>query len=134
MAVVLTCLLVAAGVMTLAFALGSRSTSTGTAAPAPATAKARGFAGAPLGTLATYVEQRNAESMSLTIKGGFEPSEERDMVALLEYLGFNASGVMNRIGNTRALDGTLTAEGRLANAYWTYHPDAGLGIVFEARK
>lgn len=38
---------------------------------------------------------------------------------------------MSRIGNTRALDGTLTAEGDHVVASWTYHPDDGLSIVLE---
>jgi hypothetical protein len=49
---------------------------------------------------------------------------------LLDELGFPASTI-SRIGNTRALDGTLEAAGDQATAYWSYHPDDGLSIVIE---
>lgn len=117
-----------------AFVIGSNKATTSTAATVPATPKPSGLETAPLGTLLPYVDRRDPGSISLTIKGALEPTEERDMRALLDHLGFNASAVMNRLGNTRALDGTLSAEGRLATVYWTYHPDAGLSMVFEGKK
>lgn len=49
--------------------------------------------------------------------------------ALLDELGF-PSATIDRMGQTRALDGTLTAEGDNVTATWTYHPDDGLNIVF----
>lgn len=58
----------------------------------------------------------------------------RDSVALSLYLselGFS-SAVLDRMSKTRALDGTLTAEGHKCNVSWTYHPDDGLQMVFEA--
>jgi len=49
----------------------------------------------------------------------------------LRELGFPGS-TEARIGNTRALDGTLTAESCTGlEAGWTYHPDDGLSIVNE---
>lgn len=63
---------------------------------------------------------------SLTIR----PSALDALGLMLEELGFPSS-TMSRIGNTRALDGTLEAEGEKATAYWTYHPDDGLSIVIE---
>lgn len=59
----------------------------------------------------------------------------RDGGALANYLtalGFS-DAVLDRLSNTRALDGTLTAQGRNCNVSWTYHPDHGLRMVFEAR-
>jgi len=50
---------------------------------------------------------------------------------LLEHLEFN-SAVMERVLRTRALDGTQTASSSIADASWTYHPDAGLNLVIEA--
>jgi len=51
----------------------------------------------------------------------------------LRELGFPGS-TEARIGNTRALDGTLTAESSTdLEASWTYHPDDGLSIVIERR-
>jgi hypothetical protein len=41
------------------------------------------------------------------------------------------AAVLQRISKTRALDGTQRAEGRNVNVSWTYHPDNGLGMVFE---
>ena len=48
----------------------------------------------------------------------------------LADLGFPSS-IGARIGNTRALDGTLTADGDHCRATWTYHPDDGLKMVIE---
>jgi len=50
--------------------------------------------------------------------------------AALVELGFPES-IGARIGNTRALDGTLTADGDKVTASWTYHPDNGLSLVVE---
>jgi hypothetical protein len=59
---------------------------------------------------------------------------DRDALPLSEYLsalGFS-DAVLDRMSNTRALDGTLTAQGDHCNVSWTYHPDDGLQMVFEA--
>jgi len=63
-----------------------------------------------------------------------DDSVGRDALALSEYLsalGFS-DAVLDRMSNTRALDGTLTAQGHHCNVSWTYHPDDGLQMVFEA--
>lgn len=49
--------------------------------------------------------------------------------ALLDDLGFSPA-VVDRIGHTRALDGTQDADGDHVTATWTYHPDNGLAVVF----
>lgn len=74
---------------------------------------------------AGVVEFSSEESLSLNFYRDTQP-----LAALLEELEFSPA-VMNRIGNTRALDGTLTAEAPHASASWTYHPDDGLSIVIE---
>ena len=48
----------------------------------------------------------------------------------LSELGFSRA-VSERMGRTRALDGTQSASGTKVNATWTYHPDNGLQVVFE---
>ena len=53
-----------------------------------------------------------------------------ELTAALVELGFSPS-IEARMGNTRALDGTLTASGDKVTASWTYHPDDGLSIVLE---
>jgi hypothetical protein len=55
-----------------------------------------------------------------------------ELPALLDDLGFPPS-TMSKIGNTRALDGTLTADAPHVTASWTYHPDDGLSLVFERK-
>lgn len=40
--------------------------------------------------------------------------------------------VRSKIGNTRALDGTLTDSWDNITATWSYHPDDGLSIIMEA--
>lgn len=73
------------------------------------------------------IEDSSAEHLSATIVGarGLDGLED-----LLEELGFSPA-VIERIGNTRALDGTQSAEAPHVVATWTYHPDDGLSIVFE---
>ncbi len=53
------------------------------------------------------------------------------LIGYLDELGFS-SAVAERMSKTRALDGTQTAEGNNCNVSWTYHPDDGLQMVFEA--
>ena len=44
-------------------------------------------------------------------------------------LGFTEA-LYNKIGNTRALDGTLTDENKYIKVSWTYHPNKGLEITY----
>lgn len=44
-------------------------------------------------------------------------------------LGFSES-LFNRMGKTRALDGTLQEENKYVKVSWTYHPDDGLEVVY----
>lgn len=70
-------------------------------------------------------------SVSVVIsKFGIAKAEPR-LSKMLDELGFS-SAVLDRMGNTRALDGTRDAQGRNCNVTWTYHPDDGLQMVFEA--
>lgn len=66
---------------------------------------------------------------SLQLRG--TGSTGRLTTVLVDEYGFPGS-LDARIGNTRALDGTLTAEGEGYGASWTYHPDDGLSIVIES--
>jgi hypothetical protein len=77
--------------------------------------------------LSSYVENSSSTSLSLT----FRSAIPLGLRLLLDKTGFNATATLARIGNTRALDGTLTASGEHVDASWTYHPDNGLSIVFE---
>lgn len=83
---------------------------------------------ATLHGLGGFIEDGDEESVSLNFP--FTPDDQ--LHGLLDDLGFNATAVMQRIGNTRALDGTLTADGDGVSATWTYHPDDGLSLVIEA--
>lgn len=40
------------------------------------------------------------------------------------------ASVLNKIGQTRAIDGIVNAKFGQLNAFWTYHPDDGLDITF----
>lgn len=77
--------------------------------------------------LSTAVEGGDDDVVSLNFRFGTTPQLEE----FLDELGFNASAVMQRIGNTRALDGTLEAAADDYVATWTYHPDDGLSMVIE---
>ncbi|MGB4312256.1 MAG: zinc-ribbon domain-containing protein [Natronincolaceae bacterium] len=72
----------------------------------------------------------NDDSITLII---YELSAEAEesLEGMLDTLGFS-SAVANRMYGTRAIDGTQEAEGKYANATWTYHPNSGLRIVFES--
>lgn len=54
-----------------------------------------------------------------------------DVDCVLDELGAPPY-VDERIGSTRALDGTLDAEWSDFTAFWTYHPDDGLNITVYA--
>jgi hypothetical protein len=66
-------------------------------------------------------------SIDLTGSALYDTSDLGDA---LKELGFPNS-ILDRIGNTRALDGTLSADGEKVTASWTYHPDDGLSLVIE---
>ena len=49
----------------------------------------------------------------------------------MDELGFSSAAVQ-RMGQTRALDGTQEADADHVNVTWTFHPDDGLQAVFTA--
>ncbi|MFP4512489.1 MAG: hypothetical protein ACLFRV_06040 [Acidimicrobiales bacterium] len=90
---------------------------------------------ADLGSIAeeTFSEesvwQGDDRYLSVTLRDGdFVHVVELDVY--LEQLGFSPA-VSERMGRTRALDGTQSAHGDGVNVTWTYHPDNGLQAVFE---
>jgi len=75
----------------------------------------------------------DASSVQINISGTDIYSMQTKLSSMLKELGFS-SAVMERMQLTRALDGTLTAQGTNCNVSWTYHPDHGLNMVFEASR
>ncbi len=73
----------------------------------------------------------DADSLSITIQEYDVTEAALPLQQLLTELGFS-SAVIDRMDSTRALDGTLSAEGKNCNVTWTYHPDHGLQMVFES--
>lgn len=73
----------------------------------------------------------DSDSVSVVVFDSNAAKAQPGLRAMLDELGFN-SAVLDRMGQTRALDGTRDAEGRNCNVTWTYHPDDGLQMVFEA--
>jgi hypothetical protein len=73
-----------------------------------------------------------ATETSMTIEFPEEyGADDEDMLAgLLESLGFS-DGILARMAQTRALDGTQHADGDGVSASWNFHPDDGLSIVLE---
>lgn len=71
------------------------------------------------------IDDSGEAHLSATFFGGLDGLED-----LLDDLGFSPA-VIDRIGNTRALDGTQSAEAPYVVATWAYHPDDGLSIVLE---
>jgi hypothetical protein len=72
------------------------------------------------------------DEMSITIDGAgkYYGPDVTDVYCVGENLGMPDS-VTSRMGQTRALDGTQSAEWDTFSASWNYHPDDGLGVVFE---
>lgn len=73
----------------------------------------------------------DAESVTVTLTESSIATAFPQLRTMLDKLGFSEA-VISRMGQTRALDGTQSAEGRHCNVTWTYHPDDGLQAVFEA--
>jgi hypothetical protein len=73
----------------------------------------------------------DTDAAEVSIPGYALLSGTASLEDLLDELGFS-SAVLGRMERTRALDGTQDAEGRNVNVTWTYHPDDGLNLVFEA--
>lgn len=73
----------------------------------------------------------DADSVSVVIFDSGVAKAQPGLRELLDELGFS-SAVLDRMGHTRALDGTREAQGHNCNVTWTYHPDDGLQMVFEA--
>lgn len=74
----------------------------------------------------------SADKMSIDISGAgkyFGP-DITDVHCLGDALGMPDS-VSSRMGQTRALDGTQTADWDSFTVSWNYHPDDGLGAIFE---
>jgi len=71
------------------------------------------------------------DSVSITIQTYEVITAAMPLKRMLTELGFS-SAVIDRMDKTRALDGTQNADGKNCNVTWTYHPDDGLQMVFEA--
>lgn len=88
----------------------------------------RALADAVKPSASSVVYEGDADALDVTIR--YPDSDSNQWLeTYLDDLGFPAA-TMDRIGNTRALDGTLSADGDHASMTWTYHPDDGLSIVF----
>ena len=71
----------------------------------------------------SYSGDRDSVEITITDSNVIVGTDSLDK--LLDDLGFS-SAVSERMGRTRALDGTQRASSDKANATWTYHPDDGL--------
>lgn len=74
----------------------------------------------------------SADKMSVDFSGAgkyFGP-DITDVHCLGDALGMPDS-VSSRMGQTRALDGTQSADWDSFTVSWNYHPDDGLGAIFE---
>jgi hypothetical protein len=105
--------------------------------PAPAPPKRDPFEAAALrfnsaAPVATETCCEDALTLTLGQGGDVSATDALALTTVLAELGFSPS-VVDRMDSTRALDGTQTAEGDLAVAFWTYHPDNGLHVIFEPR-
>lgn len=78
----------------------------------------------------TAIVTGDSASVSVVIFDSGMPRAAAGLRSMLGELGFS-SAVLDRMGNTRALDGTREAQGKNCNVTWTYHPDDGLQMVFE---
>lgn len=102
---------------------GEQVASTTTVTAAPASPNLRLLA-AQHG-LSQAVTTGNQDSVVLNFFAGTDAG----FSGFLDELGFNALAITQRMGATRALDGTLTEASDVAEMTWTYHPDDGLTVV-----
>lgn len=74
----------------------------------------------------------SADEMSITIDGAgeYDGPDFTDVHCIGAGLEMPDS-VSSRMGQTRALDGTQTVDWDAFTVSWNYHPDDGLGAVFE---
>lgn len=74
----------------------------------------------------------SSDEMSITITGAgeYDGPDFTDVHCIGVALDMPDS-VTSRMGQTRALDGTQTADWDTFTVSWNYHPDDGLGAVFE---
>ncbi len=75
---------------------------------------------------------QTATSLEVTYRSTDSDAKIVAVYAFMTELGFTGA-TLDRMSKTRALDGTLTAQGHNCNVSWTYHPDDGLQMVFEAK-
>lgn len=72
----------------------------------------------------------DGNAVALSSVGLSSGPEVSKVVCLLDELDAPQT-VPVKIGNTRALDGTVSADWSDFSAQWTYHPDDGLNILIE---
>ncbi|WCO65750.1 hypothetical protein PO878_14695 [Iamia majanohamensis] len=73
----------------------------------------------------------SGDSDSLTVDVFFPGESSLDWLEeYMDELGLNGGTIRQRMGQTRALDGTQEASGDDVSVTWTYHPDDGLSAVF----
>lgn len=75
---------------------------------------------------------QTATSLEVNVRSTDPDGKIVAVYAFMTELGFTGA-TLDRMGKTRALDGTLTAQGRNCNVSWAYRPDNGLQMVFEAK-
>ncbi|MBK0421569.1 hypothetical protein JD292_05735 [Leucobacter sp. CSA2] len=79
-----------------------------------------------------YSVQDDGESIRFDDAAKFEPNRASasEIECFASSIGAPDS-LEFKIGNTRAVDGTLNERWKDHQATWTYHPESGLNIVFE---
>ena len=64
----------------------------------------------------------------------YSNSYEKDAIAAIQainiYLGLPSS-LLEKMSNTRALDGVQSQNCGTYTATWSYHPDSGLNVIYE---
>lgn len=88
------------------------------------------FAGCGLESVEGATLSSDMMSVDIDGAGTYSGPDLTNVVCLGDALGMPDS-VSSRMGQTRALDGTQTADWDTFTVSWNYHPDDGLGAIFE---
>ncbi|SMX91239.1 hypothetical protein [Brevibacterium linens] len=118
------------GVGTVGGIVGISSLAEADAQAAQAELMADGYETCSLGSVDGATLSADRLSVDFDGAGMYFGPDLADVYCLGDALGMPDS-VSSRMGQTRALDGTQTAEWDSFSVSWNYHPDDGLGAIFE---
>ena len=83
-------------------------------------------------TLSSDASTLTVDTNPYDIDDYYESAAWDAIEVLNREMGFSDS-LLERMGGTRALDGTQTSDNKVVDVSWTYHPDKGLRVVYSLK-